>query len=95
MVNLDEKQRELLKKGENLLAVETNKGRAQFFDVSLFDMRSETADDILMTPGQPNILRGPNGFEWWLIYMANKNNECRGSILTVFISLIKHYLLKE
>lgn len=30
MVNLDEKQRELLKKGENLLAVETNKGRAQF-----------------------------------------------------------------
>lgn len=35
-------------------------------------MRSETADDILMTPGQPNILRGPNGFEWWLIYMANK-----------------------
>ena len=78
MVNLDEKQRELLKKGENLLAVETNKGRAQFFDVSLFDMRSETADDILMTPGQPNILRGPNGFEWWLIYMANKNNERRG-----------------
>ncbi len=81
MVNLDEKQRELLKKGENLLAVETNKGRAQFFDVSLFDMRSETADDILMTPGQPNILRGPNGFEWWLIYMANKNNECRGQYI--------------
>lgn len=81
MVNLDEKQRELLKKGENLLAVETNKGRAQFFDVSLFDMRSEAADDILMTPGQPNILRGPNGFEWWLIYMANKNNECRGQYI--------------
>ena len=44
-------------------------------------MRSETADDILMTPGQPNILRGPNGFEWWLIYMANKNNECRGQYI--------------
>ncbi len=26
---------------------------------------------LLLTPGQPNILRGPNGWEWWLVYMAN------------------------
>lgn len=25
----------------------------------------------LCTPGQPNIVRGPNGWEWWLVYMAN------------------------
>lgn len=81
IVNLDRKQRSALKDGTNLLAVETNKGRSHFFDVSLFDMKNDTADDILMTPGQPNILRGPNGFEWWLIYMANKNNERRGQYI--------------
>ena len=70
-----------MKEGTNLLAVETNKGRSQFFDVSLFDMKDGIADDILMTPGQPNILRGPNGFEWWLIYMANKNDEHRGQYI--------------
>lgn len=81
MVNLDKKARAALKEGENLLAVETNQGRSCFFDVSLFDMKADVADDILMTPGQPNILRGPNGFEWWLIYMANKNNEPRGQYI--------------
>lgn len=81
MVNLDKKARAALKEGENLLAVETNQGHSCFFDVSLFDMKDDLADDILMTPGQPNILRGPNGFEWWLIYMANKNNEPRGQYI--------------
>lgn len=81
IVNLDKKLRAVLKEGTNLLAVETKKGRSQFFDVSLFDMKNEVADDILMTPGQPNILRGPNGFEWWLIYMANKNSERRGQYI--------------
>lgn len=81
MVNLDPKQRRLLREGRNLLAVETNKGRSAFFDVALFDMKNDVADDILMTPGQPNILRGPNGFEWWLIYMANKNNEPRSQYI--------------
>ena len=30
----------------------------------------EPNEDYL-TPGQPNIVRGPNGLEWWLVYMAN------------------------
>lgn len=81
IVNLDKKLRTALKEGANLLSVETNKGHSQFFDVSLFDMKNEVADEILMTPGQPNILRGPNGFEWWLIYMANKNHEHRGQYI--------------
>lgn len=82
IVNLDKKQRAALKEGTNLLAVETNKGRrSNFFDVSLFDMKNDVADDILMTPGQPNILRGPNGFEWWHIYMANRNSDRRGQYI--------------
>ena len=81
IVNLDKKQRAILKNGENLLAVETNKGYSNFLDVSLFDMKNDVADDILMTPGQPNIVRGPNGLEWWLIYMANTNNKPRSQYI--------------
>ncbi len=72
----------LLKEGNNILAVEGDKGRRScFLDVALFDMKDQVADDILYTPGQPNILRGPNGFEWWLVYMANKNAEPRGQYI--------------
>ena len=71
-----------LKDGNNLLAIEAQPGRRScFIDVALFDMKNQVADDILYTPGQPNILRGPNGFEWWLIYMANKNAEQRGQYI--------------
>jgi GH43 family beta-xylosidase len=82
LYNLGEKDRSALKKGKNVLAVESRKGRRNTIDVSLFDMKEETAGDILFSPGQPNILRGPNGFEWWLIYMANKNKERRGQYIS-------------
>ena len=77
-----QKHKNLLKDGDNLIAVESQRGRrGNFLDVSLFDMKDQVADDILYTPGQPNILRGLNGFEWWLIYMANKNREQRGQYI--------------
>lgn len=80
--NFDQKALSLLKDGENVLAIQSTKGaRTNFLDVSLFDMKDQTGDDILYSPGQPNILRGPNGFEWWLIYMANKNAERRGQYI--------------
>lgn len=78
MVNLDKEQAKALKKGENIIAAESKGGKhSKYFDVSLFDLKDNVADDILFTPGQPNILRGPNGFEWWLIYMANINGGSR------------------
>jgi GH43 family beta-xylosidase len=80
-VDLGEKQN-LLAAGKNILAVEGQPGRrANFLDVALFDMKEAKAGDILFSPGQPNILRGPNGFEWWLVYMANKNAEPRGQYI--------------
>ena len=80
--NLDAKALSLLKEGKNLLAVSSRAGRqSNFLDVSLFDMKGTQGDDILFSPGQPNILRGPNGFEWWLIYMANKNSDTRGQYI--------------
>ncbi len=81
LVNLDNKLSKVLRDGVNLIAVESEKGRSNYLDISLFDMRHKKADDILFSPGQPNILRGPNGFEWWLIYMANKNKESRGQYI--------------
>lgn len=77
IINLDAQQRKAIVNGTNTLAVETAKGRDNFFDIAIFDIKDQIADDILMTPGQPNILRGPNGFEWWLIYMANRNDAGR------------------
>ncbi len=82
IINLDKKQLSLIKNGENILAIESSKGRrSNFLDVALFDLKENKADDILFTPGQPNIVRGPNGFEWWLVYMANKNKERRGQYI--------------
>lgn len=81
MVNLDARARKALREGQNVLAAETSEGRSCFFNVALFDMKDTVADDILMTPGQPNILRGPNGFEWWLVYMANRNKDARGQYI--------------
>ena len=80
--NLDEKAMALIKNGENIVAVESTGGnRGKYLDVSLFDMKGTQGDDILFSPGQPNILKGPNGFEWWLIYMANKNSDRRGQYI--------------
>lgn len=76
IVNLTAGQRKALVEGKNVLAVETAAGRhSGYIDVALFDMRGDRADDdILYTPGQPNIVRGVNGLEWWLVYMANINH---------------------
>ena len=82
MLNLDTLSKSVLKNGENTIAVYSTKSRmSNFIDVCLFDMKKDHADDILFSPGQSNILKGPNGFEWWLIYMANKNDERRGQYI--------------
>ncbi|MEX6686358.1 family 43 glycosylhydrolase [Danxiaibacter flavus] len=82
MIPLDQNTKQSLNNGENVLAISCIKGRhSAFLDVSLFDMKGDVTDDILITPGQPNIVHGPNGFDWWLVYMANKNKERRGQFI--------------
>lgn len=62
-----------LKKGVNTLVIEQPKeGKGTLSSIALYDFGNEKADDLLVTPGQPNIVHGPNGWEWWLVYMANK-----------------------
>lgn len=72
-----------LRKGTNLLAIETAKSRrGNYVNAQLFDTGRDTLDpEIVWTPGQPNILRGPNGFDWWLIYMANNGYEGRSQYI--------------
>ena len=80
IVNLTQEQKKAIAGGENVMAISAAAPRPDnaYINASLFDMRDEVADpDIVWTPGQPNILRGPNGFEWWMIYMANRNLEPR------------------
>nr|WKN34505.1 family 43 glycosylhydrolase [Tunicatimonas sp. TK19036] len=80
--NFDQQANALLENGENTLAIHSTQGRrGSFLDVSLFDMKGQVGEDIMYSPGQPNILRGPNGFEWWLIYMANKNTDRRSQYI--------------
>ncbi len=81
-INLDDRTKNLLKNGENVIAFSSEKGRrSSFVEVALYNMKNDNADDILITPGQPNIVQGLNGFDWWLVYMANKNNERRGQFI--------------
>ena len=55
----------------NTLLIQRHNNRGHLVDLALYAMADEEADDLLITPGQPNIVRGPNGWEWWLSYMAN------------------------
>ena len=79
---LDGKFLSVFKEDQNVLAIQSSKDeRSSFLDVALFDMENQERDDIVFSPGQPNLLRGPNGFEWWLIYMANKNADKRSQYI--------------
>ena len=63
---------EWIQSGNNVITVSRASKDACLVALSLYDMPTETiAGDLLLTPGQPNIVRGPNAWEWWLVYMAN------------------------
>lgn len=71
-----------LLKEKNILTLEKDKSISSKTEkIALYAMGNKRADDILITPGQPNIVRGPNGFEWWLVYMANMNGEPRSQYI--------------
>ncbi len=66
-----------LKTGDNVITLSKPVSHLFLFDLSPAGAKEEafTRDplppSILVTPGQPNIVRGLNGWEWWLVYMAN------------------------
>jgi hypothetical protein len=71
-----------LKDGNNLISLHSKRGRrSAFLDADLVDLLSEPGDDILFNPGQPNIVRGPDGIEWWLVYFGIKNGGSRSQFI--------------
>jgi hypothetical protein len=81
-INLDTAVIQQLKNGINLISLHSKMNRrSAHLDVDLIDPLSGHGDDIFYNPGQPNILRGPNGFEWWLAYFAIKNGGSRGQFI--------------
>ncbi len=71
-----------LKAGNNVIAVHSKRGRRSAnVDVELIDPLTKPGDDILLNPGQPNIVKGPNGIEWWLVYFGIKNGGRRGQFV--------------
>ncbi|WP_320178472.1 family 43 glycosylhydrolase [Roseovarius pacificus] len=69
---LDETARGLLKAGgPNLLAVHV--AGPGYADAGLYDTGDRPGEPIVHNPGQANLVRGPNGFEWWLVYFALYN----------------------
>jgi GH43 family beta-xylosidase len=81
-VNLPPEVKQKLKNGNNLITMHSQRGRrSSFLDVELVDPLSKPGDDILFNPGQPNIVRGPNGIEWWLVYFGIKNGGPRSQFV--------------
>ena len=64
--------RRLIRKGENVITVRRKGNSSRLVGLAIYDMTDHRAGDLMLTPGQPSIVRGPNGWEWWLVYMANK-----------------------
>ena len=60
------------RRGENVLAVHARRSSAerQYVDVGLLDPETHPGEAYIFSPGQPNLVRGPNGFEWWLVYFG-------------------------
>ncbi|NOR76522.1 MAG: family 43 glycosylhydrolase, partial [Draconibacterium sp.] len=80
--NLDilDKNHSLFKKGENTIAVhsiKTQDSNPQYIDLGLIDPQTEPGEESIFNPGQPSLVKGLNGFEWWLVYFAVFNSERR------------------
>lgn len=63
-----------LRKGKNVITarVSTNGPKVDFYhiDFGLFDTNGELVEADIVGPTQPNVIKGPNGFETWVTYKA-------------------------
>lgn len=74
--------RDELKTGDHILAIHSEQGnRGANVDADLLAPQTSAGDDVFYNPGQPNLLKGPNGFEWWLVYFAIKNGERKAQFI--------------
>ncbi len=89
LVELSKKDINALHIGTNVIAVHCNGPRDErYLDIGLIDAGDKLEDDLIWNTGQPNLLRGPNGFEWYIIYFAlwNEGPHCQGINRTFFFN---------
>ncbi|ROQ21705.1 hypothetical protein EDC38_2331 [Marinimicrobium koreense] len=68
----------MLRKGENVVAVAARTMDEKKFhqvDFGVYDTNGEPYEPDIVIPSQPNILKGLNGFETWVVYKALWNND--------------------
>jgi hypothetical protein len=71
---------DLLQAGDNVIAVEISKnGGASLnyyhLDFGLYDTNGHPVEPDIIGPSQPNMIKGPNGFEDWVTYKAFWNSD--------------------
>ncbi|CAH1210747.1 hypothetical protein PAECIP111891_03574 [Paenibacillus allorhizoplanae] len=71
---------DMLQPGENVIAVEISKngGAALNYyhlDFGLYDTNGHPVEPDIIGPSQPNMIKGPNGFEDWVTYKAFWNSD--------------------
>ncbi|CAG7651929.1 hypothetical protein ACFQI7_19175 [Paenibacillus allorhizosphaerae] len=67
----------LLKKGDNVIAADAVKlgSNPNHLDYGVFDTNGMPVEPDIVGPTQPNVIKGPNGFETWAVYKAFWNSE--------------------
>ncbi|MGG1551416.1 Ig-like domain-containing protein [Paenibacillus ferrarius] len=71
---------DMLQAGDNVIAVEISKnGGAPLnyyhLDFGLYDTNGHPVEPDIIGPSQPNMIKGPNGFEDWVTYKAFWNSD--------------------
>jgi len=87
LIELTQDDIDSLRLGKNVIAVHCHgPNEKKYIDVGLIDPVNKLEDDIVWNTGQPNLLRGPNGFEWYTINfgMWNEGPHCQGISRTFF-----------
>lgn len=93
LVTLSPEDIEALRIGTNLIAVHSRaRLDERYIDVGLIDPGAQPEDDLIWNTGQPNLVRGPNGFEWFVTYFAlwNKGPHSQGINRTFFFDRELH-----
>lgn len=67
----------VLRAGTNVLAVHCRRENetSSYVDAGLLDPRDHPGEPVITNCGQPTLVRGPNGFERWLVYFAMYNGD--------------------
>ena len=75
LVALSQKSMDALQIGQNVIAVHCSGAKKKrYIDVGMIDPGKQLEDDLIWNTGQPNLVRGLNGFEWFVSYFALWNS---------------------